>query len=384
MRLYKMELYKLCGRKMFIIGALCVIGVVLFGFAVKVSSEESVVDGIRYKGYQAVQKDRQITKEFEGILTDEKAEKIIEKYGFPSEVEVFYAYYRDANYLNMLVEKCLSNGYFNNWEDYKIATDIYSIEDTDLGAYRNYTGKEIVLEYNNGWLVFLNVLETGLILGSILVLYSVSTVFAGERQSGMLVLLFTTKEGKNKDIYAKIAAVFTIALGVWLCITVIGLLLCGIVYGYSGLHTLAGMSKISFYQVSAYMPKTMWSMGKFIVIVLLRSLLGMFLLCSITMCISALLKSPFNAVVCAAIVWVMPVLLWILLRILLQGGGQSLISYIILYIIRCLIFSSPIYMVMYDTIESGRAMVMLMSIAAALLIICSISSYLKYKWQQVV
>ena len=67
MRLYRVELYKLTSRKIFIVGAICVITIMLFFFAADVAEERSYVDGITYTGYRAVQVNRQITEEFNGI-----------------------------------------------------------------------------------------------------------------------------------------------------------------------------------------------------------------------------------------------------------------------------------------------------------------------------
>lgn len=379
MRLYRLELYKLCSKKIFIIGAVCVVGIMLFAFWLQVKGEESTVNGVKYTGLQAVKVDKEITEEFKGILTDEKAEKIVEKYGFPNEVELYFAYYRDANYLNGFVERMLSDGYYYDWDNYKIARVIYPIEDTELEKAREFTGKELVLDYSKGWITFLNVMEIGLLLGSILILFGTSTVFAGEIQSNTLQLLFTTKEGRSSDIYAKMAAAFTLAFGVWFSVVIIDLALCGMIYGFSGLKCLVGTTSIAYYQVITYLPYTMWSMGTMIVAVLLRSLLGVFLLSAMTICISAYMKSSFNAVVLAAIVWVLPILLWILLR----EAGLYLIFYTISYIIKCFIFASPIYLVLYETVSDSSTILLILSvISAAGLVLCSASAYRKYKRRQ--
>ncbi|MCH5248768.1 MAG: ABC transporter permease subunit [Lachnospiraceae bacterium] len=385
MRLYKMELYKLCCKKIFIIGAVCVIVIVLFAFWLKVNGEESTVDGVKYTGLQAVRVNRQITEEFKGILTDEKAEKIVEKYGFPSEVELYFGYYSNANYLNGWVERMLSDGDYYDWDNYKIATVIYPIEDTELEKARELTGTELVLDYSDGWVTFLDVMQIGLLLGSILILFGTSTVFAGEKQNNTQQLLFTTKEGRGSDIYSKMAAAFTVAFNVWFSVIILDLALCGMVYGFSGLKCLVGTTSIAYYHVITYLPYTMWTIGTMIVTVLLRSLLGVFLLCAMTICISAYMKSTFNAVVLAAILWVLPILLWILIR----EGGQNFNSYIIISIvisiIRYFIFASPIYSVFYDTVSDGSRILTLLSvIAAAGVVLFSAGAYRKYKRQQVV
>ena len=128
MRLYKMELYKLCYRKIFIMGVILVIGIMLAVFNTHVAAEEASVDGKCYTGYRAVQVNRRITKEFRGVLTDEKINQIEEKY------------FKDTNFLSRFVMNYLSNGLL--------------IADSDLGAVKELTGQEIMLEYYQGWNTF--------------------------------------------------------------------------------------------------------------------------------------------------------------------------------------------------------------------------------------
>ena len=376
MRLYKMELYKLCHRKLFMIGAVCVVSILVLFFWMKVWEERTYVDGITYHGYQAVQVDRQITEEFKGALTDEKVEKIVELYGFPQKVEINWWYYKDANFLNGWVEKYLSDGYYYRWDDYEIASRTYLIADTEIG--KAAAGKEIVLEYGNGWFTFCEVSEIGFIIGSILILFGVSIVFANEGQTKMLPLLFTTKEGKAKDIYAKIAAAYTVAAGIWLGIVVLDFLLCGMVYGFDGLKCIAGTMGLTPI-VSTYRPVTMLSVGSYMVITLLRSLLGILLLCSVTIYLSARFQSCFHAVVSAALIWMAPVLIFLFMRFFGIGG---LIIRIIRSVILCFIYASPIYLIMYDALwDCYGSWKLLAGVSAAGIILYTIKAYRKYiKW----
>ena len=88
MRLYKMELFKLFQNKIFKIGMLATTGLLfLYFWFAEVGGEISTVDGKFYSGYEAVQMNRKIMEEFEGDLTDEKVNQIIEKYGLPAKLE---------------------------------------------------------------------------------------------------------------------------------------------------------------------------------------------------------------------------------------------------------------------------------------------------------
>lgn len=241
MRLYKIEVFKLFYRKFFMICLLSVLGILLLYFYfVNVGDERTTVNGNLYTGYKAVQVDREITKEFSGVLTDDIAEQIVEKYGFPSKVEEYYGYFRDQNYLNGFITKYLGNGYFRDWNDYQVSTSLYTISQTDLGRVVEVSGNEITLDYTKGWTVFFDTLQLGMILGSVLILVGVSPVFSEEYQNKMAALLFTSEEGKSKDIIAKIAASFTMTTIIYIVIVSCVFVCIGSVYGFTGKDCIIG------------------------------------------------------------------------------------------------------------------------------------------------
>ena len=93
------------------------------------------------------------------------------------------------------------------------------------------------MEYVKGWRVFVELLQFGLVLDSIVVICSVSTVFAKEVQTKMLPLIFATEEGRRKAVYAKALAAFlltaSVFIGIVLCISLFTGIIC----------TAAGFSK---------------------------------------------------------------------------------------------------------------------------------------------
>lgn len=52
----------------------------------------------------------------------------------------------------------------------------------------------------------------------------------------MLPLIFSTEEGRRKDVMAKIAAALTFTISVFLWFAVINLVLCQVVYGLNGIQ----------------------------------------------------------------------------------------------------------------------------------------------------
>lgn len=165
MRLYRMELYKICSKKLFICSAIAALTIIILYSGIFVVNAETTINDVKYTGLQAVKMDRKITEEWKGVLTDKKVAQIVERYGFPSGVSENRNYFLDRNFLNDFVMREFSDGYFHGWDDYHVATRIYPIAETELGKASEATGKPIVLEYGYGWNVFNNILEIGCMVG---------------------------------------------------------------------------------------------------------------------------------------------------------------------------------------------------------------------------
>ena len=216
-----MELFKLFHNKIFKIGMLAATGLVfLYFWFAEVGAEIATVDGKFYSGYEAVQMNRKITEEFEGDLTDEKVNLIIEKYGLPTKLEENMPGWRDGNFLNDFVTRYFTNG---TWERGVLPTEKYSLKETELGKAYDEIGKTPYLAYTTGWKVFVEMLQFGLILGSILIICGVSTIFAEESQTKMLPLIFSTEEGRRKDVPAKILASFTFTIFIFMWFVLVNL-----------------------------------------------------------------------------------------------------------------------------------------------------------------
>ena len=326
MQLYKMELYKIFHRKIFWIGILAILGLmfVYFWFA-EVGDERCVIDGRSHSGYEAVQMNKKITEEYAGTVTDEKINQIVDKYGLPSELNENMPGWKNGNYLNDFVTRFFTNG---SWENGVKPTERYRLKDTDLWkAYKEYNENidsksekndkkqmktEILsmwkfkptLEYTTGWKVFGELLQFGLILGSIMIICVISGIFAEESQTKMLPLIFTTVEGKRKDTSAKVLASFTITVLLYAGITGSAWGLCKIVYDLKGGYNLTGVV------ISGSMWKTVDKVPFFsyLSVLLILGMLAFLSLNAITLCISAYQDSMFGAVVVTAICWAIPLL----------------------------------------------------------------------------
>ena len=356
MRLYKIEVFKLFYRKFFLICLLCVLGILFFYFYfVNVGDERTTVNGKLYTGCQAVQVDREITKEFSGELTDDIAEQIVEKYGFPSKVEEYYGYFRDQNYLNGFLTKYLGNGYFRDWNDYQVSTSLYPVSQTDLGRAAEAGGDKMILDYTKGWTVFFDTLQLGMILGSILILVGVSPVFSEEYQNKMAALLFTSEEGKSKDIMAKTAASFTMTTVIYIVIVSCVFVCIGSVYGFAGKDCMIGT--VLGNALNPSNPAEMKTVSFFAALTLILDYLALLSLCAVTVCVSAHFKSLFHAVSVSCMIWLAPLLIRMM-------GGAGFI----------LVAGTPLFMIMSGVLlDSFRFLIIPVIIAVCILILCTIN-----------
>ena len=387
MQLYKMELYKIFHRKIFWIGILAILGLmfVYFWFA-EVGDERCVIDGRSHSGYEAVQMNKKITEEYAGTVTDEKINQIVDKYGLPSELNDNMPGWKDGNYLNDFVTRFFTNG---SWENGVKPTERYRLKDTDLWkAYKEYNENidsksekndkkqmktEILsmwkfkptLEYTTGWKVFGELLQFGLILGSIMIICVISGIFAEESQTKMLPLIFTTVEGKRKDTSAKVLASFTITVLLYAGITGSAWGLCKIVYDLKGGYNLTGLV------ISGSMWKTVDKVPFFsyLSVLLILGMLAFLSLNAITLCISAYQDSMFGAVVVTAICWAIPLLVRIFF------GGFVLI----------LVDSMPMFLIMQVNLNDIYSIWYVIAvIAVGVLAVSLTKGILHYKVKQVV
>ena len=387
MQLYKMELYKIFHRKIFWIGILAILGLmfVYFWFA-EVGDERCVIDGRSHSGYEAVQMNKKITEEYAGTVTDEKINQIVNKYGLPSELNESIPGWKDGNYLNDSVTRFFTNG---SWENGVKPTVRYRLKDTDLWkAYKEYNENidsksekndkkqmktEILsmwkfkptLEYTTGWKVFGELLQFGLILGSIMIICVISGIFAEESQTKMLPLIFTTVEGKRKDTSAKVLASFTITVLLYAGITGSAWGLCKIVYDLKGGYNLTGVV------ISGSMWKTVDKVPFFsyLSVLLILGMLAFLSLNAITLCISAYQDSMFGAVVATAICWAIP----LLVRIFFDG------------LVWILVDSMPMFLIMQVNLNDIYSIWHVIAvIAVGVLAVSLTKGILHYKVKQVV
>lgn len=362
MRLYRMELYKICSRKIFMAGVLAIVGLLLAYFwFVEVGEATSAVGENVYSGYEAVQINRRITEKFAGVVTDEKVDAIIEEYGLPSKLEEDIPGWRDGNYLNDFVTRYFTDG---DWKRGMIPTKRFIFEQTEFAQAYDEAGMTPRLVYTAGRKVFGEMLQFGLVLGSIFIICVISVIFAEESQLKMLPLIFTSEEGRRKDVRAKVLASFTITVLTFAGIVLLDLGLCRAVYGLDGFHNLSGMVLLE----NVTNPVYRIPFAEYFCILLAFGFQAELSLCSITLYVSASQNSSFGAVVIAAVCWGLPVLI----RIFFGGFLELLVE------------SSPVFLIMTGTlVDVYLIWYILIAVSMCISIGCLVSGTRFYKNRQV-
>ena len=156
----------------------------------------------------------------------------------------------------------------------------------------------------SGWVCFTGTYSVGMILTSILILCLISPVFAGEAHTRMKSISFTTREGPAKDAHAKLAASFTVSVGLWFMTSVFTLLPYLIGCGLDTLSHTAG--PVMGWNADANFAVLTQPFGVYLADVVLLGLFAAAQLCAITLCISAHARSPFYVVCTAALCWIAP------------------------------------------------------------------------------
>ena len=260
--------------------------------------------------------DQQITARFSGVLTDEKITEIVDQYGFPSGVEDRYNKFVDSNYLNTYIMKYFSDGYFHGYDNYRVATCTYPIAETELGQASAAVGKPLQLEYTYGWQVFYDVLGIECLLGMILLLLSLSPVYADESYQNTQHLLLTTKEGKHKDIVAKIAAGMTVAAGIFAVMVLLDFLFVACSFGLRGGDCFS-CQVISVEYIDSYnnyQNTSTWTSMYYILYCIFENFLGFVEVAAIALYFSSHCKSPFQAIIVSVMCLFVPVFLNLLGR----------------------------------------------------------------------
>lgn len=303
MRLYKMELYKLLHRKIVIfLSVIMLLWMGVYFVAEIIGSERTTLEDETYYGFQAIEIDRQIAKEYEGVLTDESVRDIIKTYGLPTEM-IQNIGWNPINYVTRFITEHLTNAYAYNWEEYQLPTEVYSIADSALKEF--YHNGQVDFGYAEGWDKFFEFSNMGLEMIFVWLIIVIAPIFCEERQQKTYPLIVTTELGRSTAITAKIAAAFTLANILYFLFMIVVVILfqgvygildvdmpTGVVLGYDAFWTVANKTILEFFAINLF---TFW--------------VAIMMLTAISLWVSAKVKTVFLSILISLFIFIVPVIL---------------------------------------------------------------------------
>lgn len=176
---------------------------------------------------ELLQHNKEITKAYTGIVTDEKIDRIIEDYGLTAVMQDIggQADAQEKKYTvdyerNELTDLVLYN-FVDNWGN-RISVDTRA------------PGNELVYAFSEGYDEFIWDYKLVAALAVILAIIGISPVFSSDYAEKTDSLVLTTRFGKNRLIWARVLAAVIFACTAWLLLSGICALLNGSIFGFEG------------------------------------------------------------------------------------------------------------------------------------------------------
>lgn len=238
-------------------------------------------------GKSAVEIDKAIAAKYEGILTDEKVQKIMTEFKPTYDLQGMNAKYL---YLNALQSATFSrfSDMDGNWNGLSVS-DVFGDEEIKIG-------------YINGWLnTSQNMVKVFIVL-SLIIMLLIAPVFSGE-YSGVDNIILTSRYGKTRCAAAKVTASLLASIFITFLVSAFNLIFAFAVYGKEGLDCSILFAPLGF--VEGYIPFNI-TCGTLLKYQILLAFSGAISVTGITLLLSAICKSQMIAFVLSAAVHLMP------------------------------------------------------------------------------
>ncbi len=241
-------------------------------------------------GREAVQIDRSIAAQYEGILTDEKVSEMLSDFKFTGDLHGMNAKYLYHNAMQSAVSARFAD-VDGNWNGLKVS-DVFGEEEIRIG-------------YNSGWLYTSRNFAKVMIVLSVVIMLMNAPVFSGE-YGGMDSLILTSRYGRTKCAAAKAAAGFLSSAALTILVTLFQLFFAVRAYGAEGLGCSILFAPLTF--VEGFVPYniTCGTLLRYQIILALTSAVSV---TGITLFLSALCRNQVTVVASAAACQFLPVLL---------------------------------------------------------------------------
>lgn len=291
-RLIGFELEKICRRKIVWAGLVALIGLnlVFYIFTAMPSMEVMNDQGGYSKGAGAIAVDRELTKSYEGVLTDDTVKQILLDHQEKIEKTDYYA---RMDYAYDSVGKMFldENGEYNGLS----VKDLYGADP----SHREF-------HYARGEQQFLGYMSMLLLVMGYFFIVALSPVFSDEYMRGTDALILTSKMGKKQCAISKVTASLIFTAVIAGTIILINWLLTVIFFGMEGWNMSIQLEMAAGDYSSVPYALTMGQTIIYAVLLWMTAMLG---LTGIVVICSSFSKSSFVALIAALLIYTVPLTL---------------------------------------------------------------------------
>ena len=225
--------------------------------------------------------------------------------------EIYYMIRRAYNLNDVKGLESLTEENINKFYNMRQEMVEKNIEDTTMSfaekANSVNISKQVKIPFNysytGGYQRFLSQMYTTAILICFICSICISPLFAGEHTDRMDSLILSSKYGKNKVINAKLFTGISFSILLSIVLTAVSYVTTMVFFGWEG-----GNSPIQFFLPLSIHPLTTRQVALLYFIIIL---LGNILSTTLTMLLSAKLKSPFMVIVIMTVITILPMLVYI-------------------------------------------------------------------------
>lgn len=285
------ELRKIFAKRL---AFLAFVGIFVFSVALSFSTYQNkfAFDGKNTEGSGkiAVQIDKEIAAQYEGILTDEKVKQMMSDFAPTYDLHGTNATYLYQNAMQSAVFVRFSD-MDGNWNGLSVS-DVFGDEEIRIG-------------YIDGWLSTSQNMVRVFVALALVIIIMIAPVFSGEYE-GVDNIILTSKYGKTKCATAKVIASIFTAIFTTTSLVVFHLILAFALYGKEGFHCSILFAARDY--VEGFIPFniTCGTLLKYQILLVFTCTLS---ITGITLLLSAISKNQIVTFVVSMIIFLFPVLL---------------------------------------------------------------------------
>ena len=290
-KLILFELRKVFSKRLSLI---VLVGILLFSVLISFSTYQNkyAFDGVSAEGSgkTAVEIDKEIAAKYEGILTDEKVQQMMNDFAPTHDLHGLNAMY--------LYQNATQSAAFSRFSDKDGNWNGLSVSDV-------FGNEEIKIGYVDGWLSTSKNMVRVFITLALAVIIMLAPIFSGEYE-GVDNIILTSKYGKTKCATAKVVAGILTAILTTALIAAFNLLFALIFYGTEGLDCSILFAPSDYAEGFIPFNITCGTLLKYQILLAFTCTLSV---TGITLLISAISKNQIVAFVASMAIFLFPVLL---------------------------------------------------------------------------